>query len=369
MSRIWFPNFDVEYQWREQANFRLSKSIFQLQQDMACVFLVLAQQGDGILTESPWTESWLEQMAEMGFAQVERLSVDSVHLDEERALQPWGSVHPLNGERLPTATRQASVELEAVRRVNSKIRNLEYEQQAGIAVVGSAIVECEEQLLQQLRAYPEIVEWLLKAEFAAASRDRWKLTTTQGEFTQYVPNSQPFKRDNTLVLEPFLKRVEETSWHWEVLQSGETNLLGVTGLLTEKGRFLGNRVVSQAIQQEWIEQNTWLVQTQKDYLNQQAKNGYWGPVSIDAMTYQASPAEFRQRPLQDVNGRYSMGRVSWELGQRLLQNAGELECRYVAFPTAEQLQKAEQQSTTRLIAPERADGKPPQFAVMVTETG
>jgi hypothetical protein len=45
--------------------------------------------------------------------------------------------------------------------------------------------------------------------------------------------------------------------------------------------------------------------------------GYFGPLGIDAMQYRADTGEIRLRPLQDLNARYTMGRLALGFGRFL----------------------------------------------------
>jgi hypothetical protein len=46
-------------------------------------------------------------------------------------------------------------------------------------------------------------------------------------------------------------------------------------------------------------------------------NGYFGPLGIDAMVYTSTDGQSRVRPIQDINARWTMGRVALELYRRL----------------------------------------------------
>ena len=48
--------------------------------------------------------------------------------------------------------------------------------------------------------------------------------------------------------------------------------------------------------------------------------GYFGPLGIDAMSYRDFEGELRIRPLQDLNARWTMGRLSLDL-RRIAQSA------------------------------------------------
>ena len=45
--------------------------------------------------------------------------------------------------------------------------------------------------------------------------------------------------------------------------------------------------------------------------------GYFGPLGIDAMQYRDEAGAIRLRPLQDVNARYTMGRLALGFGRVL----------------------------------------------------
>ncbi len=45
--------------------------------------------------------------------------------------------------------------------------------------------------------------------------------------------------------------------------------------------------------------------------------GYWGPLGIDVVGYQTGELSLRWRSLQDINARWTMGRLLWEATQRV----------------------------------------------------
>lgn len=102
------------------------------------------------------------------------------------------------------------------------------------------------------------------------------------------------------------------SFHYDIFPAGDVCFLGMTELITDDfGRYLGNRLVPVEIAQDKTEWEHSGLQTMQ-LAHQFSKKGYFGPLSIDAMRYDDAEGVCRERPLQDVNARYSMGRSEWE---------------------------------------------------------
>ena len=94
---------------------------------------------------------------------------------------------------------------------------------------------------------------------------------------------------------------------------------GVTPLLTdERGEYRGNRfAVPDDIKSIWSSS----IDTAQQIAQKLQAMGYFGPLGIDAVRYRDRDGKLRLRPLQDINARYTMGRLA--LGFRRLLKRGE----------------------------------------------
>ncbi len=124
-------------------------------------------------------------------------------------------------------------------------------------------------------------------------------------------------------VEPWLERIQEAGVQWELF-GGERppELQGVTPLISdERGQYRGS--VFRPIEEElaiW-EESVAVSRRAADCI---ADAGYFGPLGIDAMLYRDGEGGVRHRPLQDINARWTMGRIS--LGWRERPAPGSFVC-------------------------------------------
>jgi hypothetical protein len=126
-------------------------------------------------------------------------------------------------------------------------------------------------------------------------------------------------QQGVLIFEPWVERLAEVGIQLEIPAAGEAVLLGVTPLLTDRsGSYRGSRFDATAAQSEcWRE----AAEVGLRVARRLQELGYFGPLGLDAMSYRGESAAVRLRPLQDLNARYTMGRLS--LGFRRLLSAGQ----------------------------------------------
>lgn len=135
--------------------------------------------------------------------------------------------------------------------------------------------------------------------------------------------------DGAVVVEPWRERVIDLSWHMDVGKEQTTHYGSQRFLTDPRGQYLGT-VLHRATEGldtqlvRWIHDDgrssRWMRTLHQraadrvaEYLRQQ---GYRGPVGIDAMVYREE-GELRFHPLVEVNTRWTMGRVAFELEKRV----------------------------------------------------
>jgi len=111
-----------------------------------------------------------------------------------------------------------------------------------------------------------------------------------------------------IVFEPIVERVAEAGIQIEIPQTGSPTLVGITPLLVDaSGVYRGSRF---GCPPEEIACWKPAVDVALGTANELQRTGYFGPLGIDAMQYRNSDGEVRLRPLQDLNARYTMGRLA-----------------------------------------------------------
>jgi hypothetical protein len=116
-------------------------------------------------------------------------------------------------------------------------------------------------------------------------------------------------------------RVEEIGIQIDVPRAGSPGLIGVTSMLVDsRGQYAGSDFgvcgQGQSVQAvHWTE----AIEVALRAATHLQSFGYFGPLGIDAMSYRDLEGSLRIRPLQDINARWTMGRLSLEW-RRLLKS-------------------------------------------------
>ena len=321
MRRLFLGNFHFESELAVARGWNPAASLLRMSAERTPSWIALADEGDLIWTPEPIADSFWESLAAQGLPQVRSASEPP---EEEFELVPWG--WSLSTRKLGGRTSQPTDE--AVRLGNSREWSFELEEQLGVALPGAARIERIEGLADVVRRsasqYGEAETehaWVIKANFGMAARERIlgrgsTLTTANERWLQ-----RRLQSDGAVFFEPWLRRRAEVGIQWTLPKSGhgQPELQGITPLLTDKlGGYRGSEFSLDAmIPTEW--QRAVDVSQQAALRLQQT--GYFGPLGIDAAIYEDSAGHALARPLQDINARYTMGRLA--LGFRTLLRPGE----------------------------------------------
>jgi hypothetical protein len=194
-----------------------------------------------------------------------------------------------------------------VRLANSRLFRAELEMKLGLTLERAAVIHSEDELRSQIAQMSTGERWVLKAAFGMAGRER-------------LPGCGPLLPEPTLnwcrrrlskhggiVFEPWLERVAEAGVQIDVPPSGEPRLVGITPLLsTPGGGYRGSRLVADGELDEWQEAIPVALAVGREL----QAIGYFGSVGMDAMRYAHPSGEIRLRCLQDLNARWTMGRLA-----------------------------------------------------------
>lgn len=240
-------------------------------------------------------------------------------------------LHPLRANLAPPAQRSTPVWSEALRALFSKETSVQLArlllQQIPCpgtepAVIGHPVTSLDE-LHRSVTSFQRrgFAEVLVKAPFAASGQGnlRWE----SGRILPWC--RRRLSQGGTLVVEPLLQRLFDFSVHYQRSARG-TRFLGFVRLQNNAGGQF------QAVQagpgfchglpplwsQLFQEHACPLFQDQfPPFLDQiLAPAGYTGPVGIDAFLYQNPSGGLKLKPLVELNPRFTMGRVIWEIQRR-----------------------------------------------------
>lgn len=324
MYRLFVGNLDFEHELANPAGWNPPVAIQRMLAERATSWIGLAEDGDGIWTPQPIPDLFWESLVECGLPRVkgvcELSSIDRHRIE----VVPWGWSKSTRwlGSQTPQPAETA------VQVSNSRRYSFELEQSLAVALPGAARIEQLDEVSNAIAwSASEFGEqtadhaWVIKANFGMAARERLlgrgpTLTQSQQHWLQ-----RRLACDGVAFFEPWLPRRAEVGiqWHVPPLHGGRPKLQGITPLLSDaQGGYRGSEFSSEVtIPSEW--QNA--VQVCEQAAERLQQLGYFGPLGIDAGIYEDSTGVAYLRPLQDINARFTMGRLA--LGFCRLLRAGE----------------------------------------------
>lgn len=193
--------------------------------------------------------------------------------------------------------------LNIVRTVNDKRTSHRLEHELGIALTHSTLVAHPEELQKQVAACPH--DWVLKHPFGVSGRER--MLNRAGILTDSVSGwaRKLFAQGLELVFEPWVTPRNDYSLHYEIDADGTVHYLGRCEMIPDQGGvYRGNLHDPSGAGPKQADQ----------VIERVAQMGYWGPVSLDAFDGELS-GEAINRPLVEINARYTFGRLTLELGR------------------------------------------------------
>ncbi len=318
MPRLFLGNFDFEHRLADPTR-QLPAKLERINAELASSWLAIAEDGDYVWTPQRIEQDFFEQSVRDGLPRViPVVSFDDVPRGVECI--PWGwtdDVRRLCDKR--GWVRNDSPD-EAVRTGNSRrfSATLEREWCCGLDFAGEATSLQE---IDRLIAFhdPES-RWVVKAEFGMSGRER---LLGCGPPTEADRNwvEKRLASDGVVFFEPWVERLDEVGIQIDIPREGDPQLIAVVRMLVdERGQYAGSLFAPRKQKTPTNLISPWRDAT--DVALRAAKRlqslGYFGPLGIDAMSYRASDGLIRWRPLQDINARWTMGRLSLGL-QRLLQ--------------------------------------------------
>ncbi|QDU82096.1 hypothetical protein Pla110_38510 [Polystyrenella longa] len=317
-SQLFFSNFDFEYQLNER--YRPTPRIQRLSDELAFCWLALADGQDQVLLQHPVDTEFTKYLQQAGL-HCPRFISDDIEIEVEQ-LTPWG----WSKEAREFATTFGLLDdlpaLDIIRKVNSRQWAVEFESETEQEERVSWLLTSQSDLEAALREIDPDEEWLIKTNLSMSGRDRIagrgiQLTTANAGWIRKRLSSE-----TPLVLERRLKIEQEIGVQFEITTSGDPELVDLLPMLVDRtGRYAGSWLLDQgSLLTEW--------QREVDSLAEIAitiqQDGYFGPVGFDVMRYRNQHGELQTRLFQDINGRYTMGRVA--AGWRRYLQPGEVGC-------------------------------------------
>jgi len=188
--------------------------------------------------------------------------------------------------------------------------------------IESAVCRTGEEVAQAIRVLRDQGhdEGIAKLPFGAAGQKNRKFLTSAPENLQGILASQ-----GAVVIEPFLERVFDFSVQYEATSSGLKRLAFIQLENDQRGQFkacvTGPKICApQEVMRFLMKRNALEIYEKelpaKIHPLLQAV-GYSGPVGIDAFVYRTPGGQLKLRPIVEMNPRFTMGRLTWELMRRV----------------------------------------------------
>lgn len=321
--RLFYGNFDFERELGTAIGSNLPKRIRRLNLDLQCVMWLLADDGDLVWFDS-YVNWYRDEMLATGLPEIQWNSWTSPTA-QSLEFVPWGWTAKLRKWADIWVKRsgwhyRAPVQA-AVRQANSRRFSFALEREWNIGLGRACEIRSPADLETAVATLPEGgARWVVKSEFGMSARER--ILGSGRIISQQSRNwiESRIGAGVALIFEPWVERVAEAGLQFTIPEAGEPILEGVTPLHCDaNGQYRGSRFAEdRTLMDHWGE----AIEFGTKAAVRAQQLGYFGPMGIDAMCYRDATGRERIRPLQDINARYTMGRLS--LGLRRLLRSGEV---------------------------------------------
>lgn len=301
LPRLFIGNFDFEHRLADPQRV-LPRRIEELNADLAWSWLALAREGDIVWTPRTADSEVIAESASVRFVTDWR--------DVESIVEPvpWGWTDDLLLAARVKRWSHPAMNPAVVKWANSRQTSASFEKTWGVGLPGAQTCRTSDGVTTAIAALPEPQRWVVKAEFGMSGRER---QVGQGPLSIPAANwvTRRLTAEGVVFLEPWVERLDEVGILFDVSADGEPTLVGVAPMLIAPGgHYRGSWFAPLITIEPW-----WAdaVEVATRAARELQARGYRGPLGIDAMQYRHTDGTIRVRPLQDINARWSMGRLAW----------------------------------------------------------
>lgn len=317
MTRSFYSNFGFENELR-QTSPSAGATVVRQNSELTHVWIALACETDWIVVPPDSEDGYCDALANAGLP-IPRLVESLRDVRGHPDFVPWGWSEAAVQVAEAAGFQPRHPPLDVVRDLNSRRFSVGLESKWNCGLTGTEVIHSVDGFVAAIHANPRPdSRWIAKAEFGMAGRERvmGQGRTPQDSSVNWV--AKRLREGQGVVFEPCVSLTAEAGIQLEVPRTGEPTLLGVTPLYTDgSGGFRGSRFDDDpSIAEEW----SCAVEFALRAAEQMQSRGYFGPVGIDAAKYRDSDGTVKLRPFQDINARFTMGRLA--LGFRRLLPAG-----------------------------------------------
>jgi len=305
MARLFISNLGFETEWQHGT---VAQRIREFESQMSCVWAPLWSEQDVLFAASPIDFEYWERLAERGIPKPRLISSLEADLSGIHKIVPWGwtkSIVEL-AKRICPAQRVPNLDL--VRAVNSRDYAVALESELGVSI-GAEVCSTMRQVDACLKSFES--GGIVKPLLSQAGRGQVRLSSI---LEVPAKKCERLLKSSPVVVEPWLSSLAEYGCQWDIAESGDVSMLGVTQLASNPD---GSFHRSQTGISKANDHMKDILDFQGQAVKRIANEGYFGPVGIDAMVYQDTHGQERVRPLQDINTRFTMGRIAVEWSRKL----------------------------------------------------
>jgi hypothetical protein len=306
---------------------------------------VLAAEDDAVLVSRPPSLAHLQKLQQAGLVLPEFVTFDgrdlSAHPLRERtvgALEPWGwspavarLLSPLGACWDPEHAGRAGKSRGTV--ALAALLETREDWMAEAWTIGRPCHSIEEvdEAIAAARGDDGSGDVVIKAEWGAAGRGAVRLLGEQGRTgAQERWLRRTLARQGAVVVEPWLPRLLDLSFHYDRRAGGAMKSVGVTRFETDsRGQYRGHVLgrLTDGLERSVIDLLYGGGQDPQRWRRLSAAigaavggvlGGHTGPVGVDALVYRCPrDGALRMKPVVEINPRWSMGRVALGLQRRV----------------------------------------------------
>jgi len=311
-----YGNFEFEHQLVHAKPQTLPASVRAFNADLPYALVAIAQPGDLIWAEEPADRTFKQHLAAIGLPDVQFVAQAS-KVPQDANFLPWGWSPAMKELAAKHGWHGESPDLAAVAKANSREFSADLEQDWNVGLPAArptrSLAELQTAINSSTRQTPG---WVVKANFGMSARERIlghgpEITTNAAQWLQKQLVLGP------VYFEPWVERIEEVAFQFTIPPAGRQYptgapiLEGITPLLTDHvGTYCGSRLSGDDCQFATAEEIATVTPIVTRAAQSVQQLGYFGPLGIDAMLYETPDGQRRWRPLQDINARWTMGRVA-----------------------------------------------------------
>ena len=306
MGRLWYLNGDFDLELAGEPIGRLERAVAE----MSLWFLLAAEAGDRVICDRLPPQQYLEHLADAGLV-VAKPAEEGQHYPNLSA-EAWGWTARSRDRLAGFGARLSHPALEVVARVNGRLFAHRVTQELGLGVPGAVQVEPGRLLRGES---PLSGQQVVKPLHSAAGRGMLRSPDGSWNPQQQAVLEVLENQDVPVVLEPWLERTYDLASRFDLDENGRlSNLRHHRCLVGTDGTFYANLMRPNETQEGFADTLARAAERIAEALN---KQGYFGPVGLDAFLYRDKGGEQSLAAAVDINARHPVSSLAYSLWQRI----------------------------------------------------